>query len=71
MPFYVYQNDAGHRIERFCSMQSTPPSAVDHLSFRYHRVYLAPPVIYNCKGFYTTDTMNSIDAWRKENLRGD
>jgi predicted nucleic acid-binding Zn ribbon protein len=72
MPYYDYKNQQGEIITQYFPMDGPlPPPSVDVLGIVYKRVYYSSTVIYNSTGFYTTDSMNSIDKWRKENLKGD
>lgn len=72
MPSYVYEDpETKQRVERVFSIFADLPASFVVDGRTYRRVFEAPPVIYGTGGFYTTDNANSIDKWRRENLKGE
>lgn len=71
MAQYDYQSDDGEIVTIERSIHETPVpyfrSAEDKV---YRRVFHPLGIVYNTMGFYKTDSADSIEQWRRENMKG-
>jgi predicted nucleic acid-binding Zn ribbon protein len=72
MPLYDFiDENTGTIVELKFSIHQDIPAKVEDRGAVYRRLFAPTKIIFHGTGFYTTDSMNSIDQWRKENLRND
>ena len=70
-PEYDYYNEeTGQYMTIAAPLHADKPATIEYQGKIYRRVFGAPKVIYGCMGFYTTDNADSIEKWRRENMKG-
>ncbi len=72
MPAYDYKSDDGEVVTIQRSIHETPVAHFRSAETgkEYHRLFHPLGIVYNAMGFYKTDSADSIEQWRRENMKG-